>query len=332
MKAITLTAANNLILSEFETPTPREEEVLIQLKAASFNPIDYQMRERPYERKKMHSPILGREFSGIITALGKNTTQFKIGDQVFGSTGNFASNGSYAEYLSIPEAVIAHMPKNISFEQATAIPSAGITALQAFKRMKAKPYEKILITGASGGVGAMLLKVFLAKGYKYIFTTIGNEERRQYLISLGIKDKHIVNYKLADLPTYLIGQNKGQYFDFVVDNVGETLSETAASVLKHHGTYVDITALSTTVAREVLFDKGCTIINISHFYYAAQKKYEYYQESLAEISSMIESGKILPPQIEIIGNLDPNMAEKAHYRLRNNQTKGKKLIIKISSP
>lgn len=103
--------------------------------ASGFNPIDYQMREN----KRLHSPVLGREFSGVVTSIGKSVKDFKPGDAVFCGSGSMGSNGTYAEYISVPESIVALKPDSISFQQAAALPFVGLTALQCLHRMKLQP-------------------------------------------------------------------------------------------------------------------------------------------------------------------------------------------------
>jgi NADPH:quinone reductase-like Zn-dependent oxidoreductase len=160
MKTVILNKDFQLEDGIVEKPVPKTNEVLIQIKASGFNPIDYQMLENELERKLISSPILGRELSGIIIEKGSDVTQFSIGDEVFCGSGSMGSNGTYAEYISVPETIVALKPKNISFEEAAAIPSAGLTSLQIFNRLKLQPGQTILITGAAGGVGSFLLRSY----------------------------------------------------------------------------------------------------------------------------------------------------------------------------
>ncbi len=154
MKAVILNKNFKLEDGFTEKPQPKTHEVLIRIKASGFNPIDYQMLENELERKLVSSPILGRELSGIVVEKGADVTQFNIGDEVFCGSGSMGSNGTYAEYIAVPEAIVALKPENISFEQAASIPSAGLTSLQIFNRLQLQPEQTLLITGAAGGVGS----------------------------------------------------------------------------------------------------------------------------------------------------------------------------------
>ncbi|RXM50232.1 MULTISPECIES: NADP-dependent oxidoreductase [unclassified Chryseobacterium] len=330
MKAVILNKDFKLENGCTEKPQPKSHEVLIQIKASGFNPIDYQMLENELERKLISSPILGRELSGVVVEKGTDVTQFNIGDEVFCGSGSMGSNGTYAEYISVPEAIVAFKPKNISFEQAASIPSAGLTSLQIFKRLKLQQEQTILITGAAGGVGSFLIKILLAHHVENFVITVGSEENRQMFINLGLKEQQIVNYKEENLIENLLKANQHQPFDIGIDLVGNYMAEVTAEVLKINGTYVDVTALVTKEAHEILFNKGTLIMNISNYTYSMVKQYDYYKNSLEEIAELIESDVIAPSQHKIIGDLSLETVLKAHSILKNNQTQGHKLLMKNS--
>jgi NADPH:quinone reductase-like Zn-dependent oxidoreductase len=328
MKAVILNKNGKLEDGFTEQPKPKDNEVLIQIKASGFNPIDYQMLENDLERKLISSPILGRELSGIIVGKGPEVTQFNIGDEVYCGSGSMGSNGTYAEYIAVPEAIVSFKPKNISFEQAASIPSAGLTSLQICNRLKLNPENTVLVTGAAGGVGSFLIKLLLANNIRQITATVGSEENRQMLLSLGLKSHQIVNYRDENLIENILKANSDQPFEYGIDLVGNYMSEVTAKVLKINGTYVDVTALVTKDAHEALFNKGTLIMNISNYTYGMIKKYEYYKNSLLEIKKLIENETILPPQHKLIGTLSLETVLQAHSLLKNNQTQGHKLIMK----
>ena len=130
--------ANFILEDNFPVPVPGNSDILVKIKATAFNPIDYQMRQGKTERKRMHSPILGREFSGIVVKTGELVTRFSEGDAVFAASSSMGSNGTYAQYISIPELIAAKIPEGLSFEEAAAIPIAYLTALQTFNRLPLK--------------------------------------------------------------------------------------------------------------------------------------------------------------------------------------------------
>ncbi|MFS4472059.1 NADP-dependent oxidoreductase [Chryseobacterium sp. T20] len=328
MKAIILNKNGTLENGLAEQPQPKSNEVLIQIKASGFNPIDYQMLENELERKLISSPILGRELSGIVVDKGSEVTEFNIGDEVYCGSGSMGSNGTYAEYIAVPETIVSFKPKNSSFEQAAAIPSAGLTSLQIFNRLKLNPENTVLVTGATGGVGSFLIKLLLAHNIQQITATVGSEKNRQILLNLGLKHHQIINYKEENLIENIVKANNNQPFEYGIDLVGNSMSEVTAEVLKINGMYVDVTALVTKDAHETLFNKGTLIMNISNYTYGMVKKYEYYKNSLLTIKTLIENETILPPQYKTVGSLSLDTVLEAHSILKNNQTQGHKLIMK----
>ncbi len=330
MKAIILHQNGDFKLEEVDTPQPKEQQVQVKIAAAGFNPIDYQMTENRTERKLLHSPILGREFSGVVSAVGEGVTDFKIGDPVFCGSGSMGSNGTYAEYICVPAAIVMHLPQNISFEESAGISSAGLTALQSINRMKANLTDSIFVTGGAGGVGNMLLKLLLSKGYHNLTVTAGNEKSIAALLDLGLKANQIIDYRKDEVYETALALNDNKHFDFAVDLVGNEISLTAAKLLKINGTYVDVTNFSTPDSREVLFSRGASILNISNYAFGLEKQYDYYKNGLNELRILLENKSITPPTIEIVGNLDEETVLKALSILRENKTNGKKLIMQIN--
>ena len=330
MKAIVLHQNGDFKLEEVDNPQPKEQQVQVKIAAAGFNPIDYQMTENRTERKLLHSPILGREFSGVVSAVGEGITDFKIGDPVFCGSGSMGSNGTYAEYICVPAAIVMHLPQNISFEESAGISSAGLTALQSINRMKANLTDSIFVTGGAGGVGNMLLKLLLSKGYLNLTVTAGNEKSIAALLDLGLKPNQIIDYRKDEVYETALALNDNKHFDFAVDLVGNEISLSAAKLLKINGTYVDVTNFSTPDSREVLFSRGATILNISNYAFGLEKQFDYYKNGLNELRVLLENKSITPPKIEIVGNLDEETVLKALSILRENKTNGKKLIMQIN--
>lgn len=327
MKVVMLNKHGQLEDGSIPKPIPKDHEVLIQIKASGFNPIDYQMLENEHERKLISSPILGRELAGIVVDKGAQVLDLQIGDEVFCASGSMGSNGTYAAFIAVPEAIVAVKPKRISFEEAAAVPSAALTALQIFNRLQIYPKDTILITGASGGVGSFLVKILVAHKIKNIIATAGNEESTKLLLNMGLKENHIVNYKLPNLRDNLIKANNNLTFDIGIDLVGNEIAEITAELLKINGTYVDATFMTTAKSREMLFNKGSSILNISNYAHSMTKNYAYYKDNLQHISKLIQDGTISPPSYKIVGKLSTETVLEAHRILKNNQTKGNKLIM-----
>ncbi len=327
MKAVILDENNQLINAEVALRQLKPEEIKIRIIASALNPIDYQMRENEYERRYLFSPILGREGAGIVTDVGSEVIDFVIGDEVYFACGSMGSNGTYSEYILLPAALAARKPKNVTFEQAAAIPTSGITALQVFDRAAITAPDKVFLTGASGGVGLFLLKLLLANGIKNIIVTAGNAIGIERLHQLGLTNDNIIDYKQDNLIDLLKNKIHNQRFDFCIDAVGNTLSEVAAAVLKPYGCYIDITHFTTTSARDTLFSSAAKIINISNFIHAQNLNYIYFKQALNRLTNYIEEEIIQAVPIYPIGGLTSETIEKGHQLLKNNKTEGHKLII-----
>ncbi len=224
MKAITNTEYGSpdvLKLTEVEKPTPKDHEVLIRVRAASVNPLDWRLlRGKPFfsrllmgglRRPKATRP--GVDVAGQVEAVGRSVTEFKPGDEVFGTC-----RGAFAEYACAVEDKLAFKPANISFEQAAAMPVAAISALQAIRdKGGIRPGQKVLIEGASGGVGTFAVQ--LAKSFGADVTAVcstGNVDRAR---SLGAD--RVIDYTREDFtrdgPRYdlIIGANSHRpIFDY----------------------------------------------------------------------------------------------------------------------
>jgi NADPH:quinone reductase-like Zn-dependent oxidoreductase len=203
-----------LTLEEIEKPTISDDEILVKVHAAGVNPLDWHyMRGSPYIMRlssglgKPKDIRLGRDFAGRVEAVGKNVTQFKPGDAVFGGAG-----GAFAEYVVVREdRALAHMPDKLMFEQAASVPVAAITALQALRdHGKVKPGQKVLINGASGGVGTFAVQI--AKSFGAEVTGVCSTRNLEMVRSIGAD--HVIDYKNED---YTQG---GQQYDVIIDMVG----------------------------------------------------------------------------------------------------------------
>jgi len=215
-------------------PTPKDDEVLVKVHAASVNPLDWHYVEgTPYLVRtdsglgKPENPRLGVDFAGTVEAVGKNVTRFKPGDEVFG--GKF---GAFADYVAVPEGrALALKPDNMSFEQAAAVPIAGITALQALRdKGRIHAGQKVLVNGASGGVGTFAVQI--AKSYGTEVTGVCSTKNVDMVRSLGAD--HVIDYTQEDV-------TKGtQRYDLIIDTVGTHSLSDYKRVMAPNGIYVGV--------------------------------------------------------------------------------------------
>jgi NADPH:quinone reductase-like Zn-dependent oxidoreductase len=225
----------NLKLEDIEKPTPNDDQILVKVRAASVNPYDWHfiegtpkiMRLMGVGLRKPKDTGLGVDFAGTVEAVGKNVTQFKPGDDVFGGRG-----GAFAEYVCRRAVgAVALKPASITFEQAASINIAGITALQAIRdKGKVQPGQKVLINGASGGVGTFAVQI--AKSFGADVTGVCSTRNVDLVRSLGAD--HVIDYTKEDFA-------KGtERYDVILDNVpNHSLSE-CRHILNPKGKYVMI--------------------------------------------------------------------------------------------
>lgn len=334
MKAVILKGSggceNFELRNDFPEPVLKSSEVLVKIMSTGFNPIDYQMRRGDGESKLAKSPVLGREFSGVVLQVGSEVSSVKEGDRVFAASGSMGSNGTYAEYISVPESIIAKMPIGISFDQAAGIPLTYLTALQIYDRICWPEDKPLLIAGGAGGVGLALIKLLLHKGYQKIVTTFGNEMSRRALIEVGMPQNRLIDYHNGNLTQEILKTNQNRMLGLAIDLVGGRMAELCSEVLAMNGIYVDVTALSTEIARSKLFDKGAQIINVANYTPALFGQFGYYGVKLGEIAKMIESKQISPPSLIVLEGLSASAVSKGHELMEQNRTGGAKVVLKVA--
>ncbi len=222
-----------LRLADIAKPVPNDNQALIKVRAASVNPYDWHfMRGEPFIMRfgeglrKPKSLRLGVDFSGTVEAVGKNVTKVKVGDEVFGG-----KTGAFAEYLCVTERGLAPKPANMTFEQAGAVQIAGVTALQALRDSgKLQAGEKVLINGASGGVGTFAVQIAKSMGAEV--TGVCSTTNVDMVRGLGAD--HVIDYKTDDFT------KSEQRYDLILDMVGNRGLLECRRVLKENGRYVMI--------------------------------------------------------------------------------------------
>jgi NADPH:quinone reductase-like Zn-dependent oxidoreductase len=223
----------NLKLEDVEKPVPENDQILVKVHAVSVNPYDWHFVEgTPYVMRAMGVGLrkpkeirLGVDFAGTVEAVGKNVTQFKPGDEVFGGR-----DGAFAEYVCRRAVgAVAPKPAGLTFEQAASINIAGITALQGVRdKGKVQPGQKVLINGASGGVGTFAVQI--AKSFGGEVTGVCSTRNLEMVRSLGAD--HVIDYTKEDF-------TKGdQHYDVILDNVGNHSLSDYRRLLTPNGIYV----------------------------------------------------------------------------------------------
>lgn len=214
MKAAVYTRAKSgkvLEIKDVEQPVPRDNEVVLRVRAASVNPLDWRLKaKRP-----------GVDVAGEVVAAGSKVTQFKPGDLVFG-----AAKGAFAEYASASEGKLTPKPESLSFEQAAALPIAGLTALQALRDLgRLQPGQKVLINGAAGGIGTFAVQI--AKSLGAEVTGVCSTRNVELVRSLGAA--RVIDYTREDFT------QGSERYHLLLDNVGNRTLVAMKRVLAPHG-------------------------------------------------------------------------------------------------
>jgi NADPH:quinone reductase-like Zn-dependent oxidoreductase len=197
-------------LDDVEKPLPADNQVLIKVRAASLNALDvYLIRDSWLGRlmfglRKPRDTRIGRDVAGVVEAVGKNVTQFKPGDEVFG-----ICRGALAEYACASERGLVIKPPSVPFEQAASLPLAGLTALQGLREGKIQPGQKVLINGATGGVGTFAVQI--AKSFDAEVTAVCSTRNVDLVRSIGAD--HVIDYTKEDFT------KSDQRYDVIFDNV-----------------------------------------------------------------------------------------------------------------
>ncbi len=277
-----------LRLEEMPTPTPADNEVLIRVLAASVNRGDWEiLRGNPlwvrlagFGFLRPKTRILGSNLAGRIEAVGRDVTQFEVGDEVFGDI-LLCGLGAFAEYVCVPEdAAIVRKPAGITFEEAASVPEAGFIALQSIRdKGWVKPGQKVLINGAGGGAGSFAVQ--LAKSLGAEVTGVDRTEKLDLIHALGAD--HAVDYTKEDF-----AERQPQY-DLILDVVGVRSIATWRRILRPGGTYLAAGGSVAQIAKTLLlgawvsWTTGKTI---------AMLAVRFNKEDLFTIIELLESGDI----------------------------------------
>jgi NADPH:quinone reductase-like Zn-dependent oxidoreductase len=275
-----------LQLEEIEKPTPKENQILVKVHAASINAVDYRMmRANPFFIRlvgdgflKPKDPRLGIDVAGRVEAVGENVKQFRPGDEIFG-----CAHGSFAEYALARESSLALKPANRSFEQAATLPVGGLTALQGLRDTGGiKPGQKVLIQGASGAVG--MFAVQLAKFFGTEVTAVCSTRNLEMARSIGAD--HVIDYNGEDFT------QKPQRYDLIFAVNGYHSLAAYKRALKPQGIYVCAGGTMPQIFQALLLgslfsEKGGRKLGSMGISKAKQ-------EDLIILGELLEAGKIVP--------------------------------------
>ncbi len=277
-----------LDVAQVARPVPGDGELLVKVRAAAVNPLDWHfLRGSPYFMRLMsgigapNSPRLGVDFAGTVEAVGKDVTRFRPGDAVFGS-----SWGAFAEYLTVgADWAVVPKPDNLTFEQAASVTVAAVTALQALRdKGRLEAGQKVLINGASGGVGTFAVQIAKSMGAEV--TGVCSTRNLEMVRSLGAD--HVIDYTQAD---YTEG---GEHYDLIVDNVGNRSLSANRRVLTPHGILVMVGGQPGNwlgpLTRPLMAQLEAPFVNQELAFFIAHET----PEDLALLAGLMVSGKVTP--------------------------------------
>jgi NADPH:quinone reductase-like Zn-dependent oxidoreductase len=310
MKAIVISAYGNedvLDYVEVERPEPKADEVLVKVRVAAVNPADWKIRDGMGESFGLKLPlILGGDIAGTVEAVGVEVESFKPDDAVYGMTLSGGFSGAYAEYALAKADAIAPKPESLNFEEAAAIPIGALTAWQAiFDVANLSCGQKILITGASGGVGSMAAQLAKAKGAFVIGTASGKNEL--FVRDLGADE--FVDYTKQNFEEVVKDVN------VVFDTIGSDTQEQAFQTLKQGGFLVSSAGTPSAEKAEELGIAAAFVFCKSN------------AQQLGQINRLIAEGKL---KVHIETVLPLTAVKKAHQLSQSGRTRGK-IVLQIGT-
>lgn len=292
MKAVVYTEYGSpdvLHLQEVKKPTPKDNEVLVKVHAASVNAADWRlMRADPFLVRLMSGgllkpkhTILGADVAGRVEAIGTSVTQFQPGDEVFGDLSNYGLGG-FAEYVCASEDAFALKPVNMTFEQAAAVPLAGVTALQGLRdKGKVQSGQKVLINGASGGVGTFAVQI--AKSFGAEVTAVCSATKVEMVRSIGAD--HVIDYTREDFT-----QN-GRHYDLILAANGYHPISDYKRVLSSNGIYVMVGGSMAQLFQALLLGPWMSMTGGKKMGALTAKAN---QRDLVFMTQLLEAGKVVP--------------------------------------
>ena len=341
MEAVALTApgsSEHFRLVERAVPAPCTDEVRIRIRAAGFNPMDFQRRKSA--RRDDLPLVLGGDVAGEIDAVGSSVTRLEIGDPVLAYL--VRRNGGYAEYACAPAELVVRKPPNLSYAEAAAVPVAGLTGYEAVLRAGIGPGDSVLVTGASGGVGTFAVQLARLRGAERIVATAGSDSSARYLRDcLDIEAGSILRYaRLSrdDLSAAALRLNGGRPYRVALDFVGGAMTGLCADVVDLEGQVVGIVSGPRDAGRgeaendeDRLFDKSATFhfLLMSAWASGSPRLWIRYAERLTDLTRLLETGDLIPPPVRELHGLSVDSVRTAHALLETGHARGK-LVMTIA--
>ena len=290
MKAIVFTEYGSpdvLELKEVEKPTPRDNEVLVKVHAASVNDWDWGLlRGTPFVNRlllglrKPRIKILGADIAGQVERVGRNVIQFQPGDEVFGDMSR-CGWGGFAEYVCAHENALASKPASLTFAEAATVPQAAVMSLQGLRDYgKIQSGQKVLINGAGGGVGTFALQI--AKFFGAEVTGVDSTGKLDLMRSIGAD--HVIDYTLEDFT------DNGQHYDLILDAAVYRSVFRIKRALNRGGVYVMVGGSSIRILQAILLGRWISMTARKKIRLLAHQP----NKDLAFLNELMEAGKVVP--------------------------------------
>ena len=281
-----------LELQDIDKPVVFDDDILVRVRAASTNPLDWHfMRGKPYFMRgtsglrKPKRKILGADLAGRVEAVGSKVTHFQPGDEVFGSIFSYGFVGAFAEYVCVTEKALVLKPASTTFEEAAAVPVAAVTALQGLRdKGRVQPGQKVLINGASGGVGTFAVQI--AKSFGAEVTGVCSTRNLDMVRSIGAD--HVIDYTQEDFT------KNGQTYDLIYCAVGNRSAADYKRALNPKG--ICVVAGFTTMSNmlfQVVFLGGWVSMTESKNI-GAMGTVKVNKADLGFVGELLEAGKVVP--------------------------------------
>ena len=324
MQQVIITEPGGVDKLAYETvtiPKAKADEVLVKVHAFGINRPDILQRQGLYPMPPGVTQVPGLEVAGEVVAVGAEVTQFKLGDKVCGLT----NGGGYAEYCVVPQSQTLHIPENVSFVEAAAIPETFFTVwANVFQMGKAKAGEVVLVHGGTSGIGTTALMLCKALGIK-TFATVGSDEKVQAIANLT----DAINYKTQDFEHVINEKTENAGVDVILDMVGAPYLEKNLNLLRRDGRLVYIAFLGGAKAKEVklgqIMMKRLTITGSTMRARNTAEKAEIAQGLQDHVAPLWAKGECLPM---IYQTFEFDQIQAAHACMDTGEHVGK-VVVKI---
>lgn len=316
MKAIVIDGfggRETLVVRSMPIPQPDEHEVLIKVKAAGVNPVDWKIREGKLSTRLPHRfPLIpGWDAAGVLEAVGGGVTSFVEGDAVYAYCRKpVVQWGTYAEYIAVPASSVARKPATLSFAEAAAVPLAGLTAYQSlFEAAQVHNGEVLLVQAAAGGVGSYAVQLATRQGVRVIATARG--ENHDYVLALGAS--RVIDYTVEDFASVLRAAFPDG-IDAVFDLIGGETMYKAMGVLKPGGRLVSL-----LVPENRIDHKRHEVTGKKHAYVFVRPE----ARQLEKLSVLIDAGKL---RVHLAASFPLEEVARAHEMIESGHTRGKIVV------